>query len=407
MATFQYKAIDETGNKITGQVEADSQELVNHLLEEKGLLPVSIKKVKGKSGGGSKSSGSTLFAKKLKTKELILYTKQLRTMLKAGIPILDILKTMEEQAEHPRLKQISMDVAKDIREGSNIYDAFKKHPKVFSNLYCSMLRAGEISGSLPEVLDRLIYILDHEDKIKSDIKSATRYPKMVIMSLFGAFFILLMVVIPKFVNVFNNARLELPVPTKICIFLNAQINNYWHVGLVSVVGGIVLLNGWLKTEQGQYSRDLFMLRLPVIGPLFVKSAMSRFSSIFAILQSSGVAVLESIAILTETIGNHAIARELRQVGEKLSEGQGFSQPLREARFFPPMVVNMIAIGEETGEIEEMMVEVSNHYDTEVEFATKQLSEAITPILTVGLTAVVGFFAMAIFLPMWNLTQMVH
>ena len=345
--------------------------------------------------------------KKIKVKELILFTKQIRTMLKAGISILEILTTMEQQVENPKLRKVVLEMADDIKEGANLHDAFKKHPKIFSNLYCNMLRAGEVSGALPEVLDRLIVILAHEEKIKSDIKSATRYPKMVVMALIGAFFVLLLMVIPNFVNIFSRAGLQLPLPTRICLSMHAFLTDYWIISLGSVIGGFLGYKYWVQTEKGGYLKDLALLKVPILGPLFMKSSMSRFASILSILQASGVAILESFTILSETIGNKAMASEFDKIGEKLTEGKGISQPLREAKFFPPMVVNMISVGEDTGELEEMMAEVSHHYDAEVDFATKQLAEAITPILTIVLTAVVGFFMFAIFLPMWDLTKMAH
>lgn len=406
MAIFQYTAMNELGQSKKGTIEADSLDAAKRLLSEQELFPTKL--VEKKSGGKKGESFLTMeFGTQIKVKELVLFTKQMRTMLKAGISILDILITMEKQTDNAKLKKVAIEMGRDIKEGSNLYDAFKKHPKVFSNLYCNMLRAGEVSGALPEVLDRLILILEHEEKIKSDIKSATRYPKFVMMALVAAFFVLLLMVIPNFVSIFSRAGLELPLPTRICLAMHAVIAGYWQYSLsalIAIVGGIKY---WFKTEKGAYLKDLFLLKVPIIGPLFMKASMSRFASILSILQASGVAILDSFSILSETIGNKAMSSEFDKIGEKLTEGKGISQPLREAKFFPPMVVNMISVGEDTGELEEMMKEVSHHYDAEVDFATKQLAEAITPILTVGLTAVVGFFMFAIFLPMWDLTKMAH
>lgn len=404
MALFQYTAMNQLGQKKKGTVEADSLNDAQKILKEKDLFPTRL--TEKKAGGEKGKSFLTMeFGVKVKVKELTLFTKQMRTMLKAGISILEILKTMEKQTENTKLKSVAKEMVKDIKEGTTLFDAFKKHPKVFSNLYCNMLKAGEVSGALPEVLDRLILILEHEEKIKTDIKSATRYPKFVLMALVGAFFVLLLMVIPNFVSIFSRAGLELPLPTRICLGMHAVLTGYWELSLGGILGIFLGIKYWLKTEKGGYLKDLFILKLPVVGSLFMKASMSRFASILSILQASGVAILDSFSILSETIGNKAMAKEFDKIGEKLTEGKGISQPLREARFFPPMVVNMISVGEDTGELEEMMQEVSNHYDAEVDFATKQLAESITPILTVGLTAVIGFFMFAIFLPMWDITKM--
>jgi type IV pilus assembly protein PilC len=268
-----------------------------------------------------------------------------------------------------------------------------------------MLRAGEASGSLPEILERLIYILEHEHKIKSEIRAALSYPIIVLAFLGIAFFVLLTFVIPKFVAIFERSSIALPLPTQICMFMYQILANYWLIMILGILGGIVFLNYYLKTEQGLLTKDTLLMGLPLLGPLFKKAAMARFASIFSILQASGVAVLDSIRILTETIGNHAISQEFVLVTERLEEGRGLAEPLKSAKYFPPIVINMIAIGEESDNLEEMLNEIALHYDSELEYAMKKLSEALGPLLTLGLAIVVGFFALAIYLPMWDMTKM--
>jgi type IV pilus assembly protein PilC len=218
--------------------------------------------------------------------------------------------------------------------------------------------------------------------------------------------VLLTFVVPKFVNIFLSAGLELPVPTQICMLMYKFWANYWYL----LIGGIFVLGVglrfYLRTESGKFVRDSLVMRLPILGPLFIKAAMSRFASIFSILQSSGVTVLDSMKILSGTMGNVAISREFDQIINKLEEGWGIATPLESAKYFTPIVINMVAIGEEAGNLEETMREISEHYDVEVEYAMKKLTDAIGPMLTVGLAAVVGFFALAIFLPMWDLIGVV-
>jgi type IV pilus assembly protein PilC len=326
-------------------------------------------------------------------------------MLGAGVPILRLLQILELQTENQGLKEAIAKIGQDIRQGSSISEAFEKYPKIFSPLYCSMLKAGEISGNVPGVLDRLIYIIEHEAKIKSDIKSALRYPMIILVALAIAFVILLTFVVPSFASMFSKSGLVLPMPTKVAMLLSGYLKNYWYVILTFMAIIIFGLSAYFKTDNGRFMRDAFLLELPILGPLFKKAALSRFASIFAILQTSGVPVMQALTILSETIGNAAISRDFDYVRDRVEEGAGISTPLKSAKYFTPMVVDMIAIGEETGNIDEMLREISKHYDDEVEYSVKGLSEAIGPILIVGLAAIVGFFALAIFMPMWDLTQM--
>ncbi len=406
MPKFSYKAISETGSSVTGVVEAESIDMASAILSEKGYIPT---KVSSQQFGDAKESGVVHKLEEIlspiKLKEIILFTKQFRTMLNAGIPIVTLLQILESQTENKRFKKIITQMVQDVKEGFTIFETFRKH-KIFSPLYCSMVRAGESSGALPEVLDRLTYILEHEEKVKSDIKSALQYPALVFAFLGIAFFVLLTFVIPKFIKIFNRAGLELPLPTKICMVMYNVLANYWYILILFVlvvVGGCYY--SFFKTEKGRLMKDSAILRIPLFGPLFQKAAMSRFASIFAILQSSGVGVLESMRILAGTLGNSAISNQFGTLRERLEEGQGISAPLRAAKYFTPMVINMVAIGEESGNLDEMLREVAGHYDEEVTYATRGLAEAIGPALVVGLAAVVGFFALSIFLPMWDLTKM--
>jgi type II secretory pathway component PulF len=268
-----------------------------------------------------------------------------------------------------------------------------------------MIRAGEISGNVPGVLDRLIYIVEHEAKLKSDIKSALRYPMIVVIALVIAFIILLTFVVPQFASMFSKSGLVLPLPTKIAMLLHSYLKNYWYLILTAIVITVFGLSTYFKTENGRLMKDTFLLELPILGPLFKKAALSRFASIFAILQTSGVPVMQSLGILSVTIGNAAISKDFDYVRDRIEEGAGISAPLKSAKYFTPMVVDMIAIGEESGNIDEMLREITKHYDDEVEYAVKGLADAIGPILIVGLAAVVGFFALAIFMPIWDLTQL--
>ena len=404
MPKFSYQVITATGATNKGVIEADSVDAASSKLSSQGYIPTQVTEV-GSSAGMTVSQFLDRFAP-VRIPDIILFTKQFRTMIRAGVSMLSLLQILEDQTENPRMKKIIGTMHHDINEGASLSEAFEKHPVAFSRLYSSMVHAGEASGALPEILERLIYIQEHEHKVKKDIKSALQYPVIVMFFLLVAFIVLLTFVIPKFVNIFTNAGLDLPLPTVICMYLYTFLSNYWFLIIgVIVLGGIILFF-YFKTDQGRYFRDTLFLKMPIIGALLQKAAISRFASIFSILHASGVDILNSMDILVGTIGNEAIARELENAKERLEEGRGIAEPLGKSNYFTPMLINMVAIGEETGNLEEMLQEVADHYDTEVEYALGKLSEAIGPLLTVGLAAVVGFFALAIFLPMWDLTTMV-
>ena len=405
MANYVYSAINEMGKTITDSIEAESEEIVNSMLAARNLIPVRIVR-QDKSGFSLSSLSSLRFGASVKTKDLILFTKQFRSMIQAGVPIIRLMQVLVSQTQDKTLKKVATEISQDIKGGMTLYAAMKKHPSVFSPLYLSMINAGEISGSVPEILERLIDIVEHEAKIKKDIKSALQYPIIVVIALVIAFVVLLTFVIPKFVAIFAKAGIALPLPTKIAMIMYQGLANYWHILLGGIIALVVFLRYYIKTPAGRYTFDTFLLKMPLFGSLFQKAAMSRFAAIFAIMQASGVPVMRTMEVVSDTIGNTAISREFDNVRDKIQEGQGISGPLRSAKHFTPMVVDMVAIGEESGNIEEMMRQVSLHYDDEVQYAVKGLADSIGPILMVGLAAVVGFFALAIFMPMWDLTKMV-
>ncbi|MGV8059416.1 MAG: type II secretion system F family protein [Smithellaceae bacterium] len=393
MANYIYQAIDENGKTVAGVLEAESSDMANSLLAARGLMPSQIIEEKI-STGKSIFSKKSFFGGKVKVQDLILFTKQFRSMLHAGVPILRLLQVLESQTESKVLRSAITKIIQDIRQGSSLADALGNFPKIFSPLYCSMIRAGEISGSVPNVLERLIYIIEHETKVKSDIKAALRYPQIVVIALSIAFIVLLTFVVPVFANMFSKAGLTLPWPTQLAMFLYSILKNYWYLIIAAAIIIIFGLRTYFKTIKGSLMRDSILLEIPIIGPLFKKAAMSRFASIFAILQTSGVPIMQSLSILSESIGNAAISQAFDHIRERIQEGKGISAPLKTAKYFTPMVIDMIAIGEESGNIDEMLREITKHYDDEVAYAVQGLTDAIGPILIVGLAAVVGFFCIS-------------
>jgi type II secretory pathway component PulF len=405
MAKFSYQAISENGTNVSGTLEADSIEMAQNALLAKGYIPTKVSATTKTRSGDSFITRIQESMASVKISDLILFTKQFRSMMQAGVPILRLLQVLENQSQEKTLKKVVASIGVAIKSGATLHEAMKKHPAIFSPLYLSMINAGEISGTVPDILGRLIDIIEHEAKIKADIKSALQYPMIVLIALGLAFFALLTFVIPKFAAIFAKSGIALPLPTKIAMLLYQMLSSYWYLLIGGAVVLILGLRSYLKTSAGRHARDAFFLNVPLFGPLMQKAAMSRFASIFAILQASGIPVMQTMEILSGTIGNAAISSEFDRVRERIREGQGISGPLSAAKYFTPMVIDMIAIGEESGNMEDILRQLAVHYDDEVSYTVKRLSDLIGPILMVGLAAVVGFFAMAIFLPMWDLTKM--
>lgn len=403
---FNYKALTDAGIETAGEIEAPTLDEARTILLRRGYIPRRLAPGRKLSGAGVWEDLRTRLTR-VSFQELILFTKQFRSLFRAGVPITEVFRTLEHQTENRKLKRIVIRMQEDVKEGESLYKVFSRHPEVFSGLYCSMISAGEASGSLSAVLDRLIYLLEHEQKVKTDIRTALQYPIIVLVALAVAFFILLTFVIPKFVTIFQNAGIELPMPTVVALQLYELIIGYWHVSLGAFVAAALAAGWYVRTERGRILWHHLLLRIPVIGAVLQKAAMSRFASIFSILQASGITVLGSMDILSRTIGNAAVSREFDKVRDQLKEGRGISGPLDKARYFPPMVVDMVAVGEESGNLDEMLQEVSKHYDDEVAYSISQLTTNLGPFLIVCLAAVVGFFALAVFLPMWDLTKMVR
>lgn len=401
MAQYTYKALTESGSTHSGSIEASSLSEAKNRIAAEGFIPLDVKKA---SSSSLQFNGLNRLFHRVKPTELILFTKQFRTMISAGLSVLSLLDVLEQQTENPRLKKAVIDIHSDIKSGSSLHAAFAKHGDIFDHLYCSMLHAGEISGQLPSVLERLSSILQHESEVKKQISSAMTYPCIVLTALFGAFLFLLTFVIPKFMGIFESASIELPLPTRICIIMYTGLSQYWALILLALAGAGVGLTMFLRQERGQLWKDRLILRIPIVSPVILKAAMSRFASIFALLQASGVSVINSVDILAETIGNAAISRVFKNLKSELREGRGISGPLKNSPYFTPLVINMIAIGEETGNLDEMLKEVAAHYDYEVDYSVKRMADLIGPLLILVLAGVVGFFALAVFLPMWDLTN---
>ncbi len=401
MPVFKYKAMSDSGEEVVDVMEATDSEKVAEQLEQLGYLPVSIEV-------GGKSKQLKLFDKspKVKTHEVIVFTKQMVTLLKAGVPLLSTLEALAEQAEHDGLESIIRKLYVDIESGASFSNALQNHPTVFSGLYINSVRAGEAGGALDVVLERLTRLMVHDAETTARIKSAMRYPTIVVAALALAFVALMVLVVPNFIDLFSKMKVELPLPTNILIGMHSAIVNYWYFLLSGMLASWLAFRKYTKTEQGLYRWDSLKLRIPILGDLNLKTAMSRFTRMFETLNTSGLPILQTLEITAKTVGNVVIGKEIEKVTYGILQGEGLAGPLSAGKIFPPMVTKMIAIGEQSGSLDDMLLNVSQHYDTEVDYAIKNLTSMLEPVLTVAMGVMVLFLALAIFMPMWDLTNAV-
>jgi type II secretory pathway component PulF len=396
--TYRYKARDKFGALFTGTIDTSGKDAVAAQLDTQGYIPVKIEE---------QSEKKTDFLERFQrvtSEDLIIFSRQLATLISAGLPFTTSLDALVEQTENRRLKRIIAQIRRDLEGGSSFSDALARHPAVFNDLFVNMVRAGEAGGVLDEMLDRLATLAEHDAETRARIKAATRYPKIVVAAIVAAFIILVTFVIPKFSELYAGFKTELPLPTRILVGMNNFVHHYWYIALLLVVSIVIGVRQYVRTPRGHVQWDGLKLKLPVFGPIFLKTALSRFSRIFGTLTRSGLPVLQTLEIVSKTVGNVVIARVVDNLRDSVRQGRGLVQPMRLSRIFPPTVIQMVAIGEETGKMEEMLMRVSNYYDRDVEYSIKNLSTTLEPLLLAVIGGMVLFLALAIFLPWWNLIR---
>lgn len=403
MPNFKYKVRDKNGQAIAGIIDAPTSQVAGDRLYQQGYLPIMIEE-EGKDISSALSNFLKRF-KKVKAEELIFFSQQLSTLYKAGLPLLTGLESLAEQADNKKLKPALKDISRQIEGGSTLFEALLRHPDIFSPVYINMVRAGETSGRLGESLDRFIILAERELKTRQKVKEATRYPKIVILSLFIASAILIAFVIPRFAEMFARFNTLLPLPTRIMIGINSFFHTYWHVILSALVGIPILFKHYIKTKQGKYFWDSVKTRIPIFGILLLKIALSRFSYLFVMLNRSGVPILQTLEITSATIDNVILSKSITRISQMVKEGRSLTDAMKESGKFTPLVIQMVSIGESTGTLDEMLMRTTDYYDFEVDNSIKKLSTYIEPALTVFLGLVVLFLALAVFLPWWNIASL--
>jgi len=399
VANFKYKIRDKHGRPSTGSIEGESRESVAGHFKQMGYMPIMIEEEKP---GVKNINFIQKFLNRISQEELIVFTRQLATLQRAGIAILVSLDSINEQVDNPYFKKIIKVITNDVESGKSFSDALSKFPSIFSNIYINMIRSGEAAGMLDDVLDKLANLLEYEQDIKMKVKQAIRYPMLVMITLSIAFPVLILFVIPKFSALFARFNTELPLPTKILIGLHFLLSHYWYLIILAIVAAVVAFRRFINTPSGRYAWDSIKLKVPVFGQLLSKISLSRFSRMTALLSSSGIPILSTLEIVKGSVGNMVIADSINNIIEGISQGKGMAEPMKLSGLFPGIVVQMVKIGEETGKMNELLLNVSDYYDSQVSYTVKNLTVLIEPILIFVLGIMVLIMALGIFMPMWDL-----
>ncbi|MFW6034923.1 MAG: type II secretion system F family protein [Halothermotrichaceae bacterium] len=395
---YDYEARSRGGDVISGSLEADEPKEIVKQLKKKGYYVTDIKEKYER-----KDVNELLNIKKsVKTRDLVVFSQQFSAMIDAGIPLIDALNIIREQTDHQTLKETLGMVVEDVETGTDLSEAFMQHPKVFPPLYCQMIRAGESGGVLDQVLLEITEHYERQDEINSKVKSALYYPITIMIVAVIVVLVLLVKVVPTFVDMFSSLGGELPLPTRILLGTSNFLQNYWYILIAVIALGGLLFYNYKKTPTGEYNIDKIMLKFPIIGKMMKKVYISRIASTLSTLLDSGVDLLASLTIVEDVVGNEVFARILTDARSEIREGVPFSRPLADHELFPSMVIQMIRVGEETGSMEEMLDKLSNFYEQEVERSIDSSISLIEPIMIAGMAVVVGFIVISVILPMFEI-----
>ncbi|MFA5928102.1 MAG: type II secretion system F family protein [Candidatus Margulisiibacteriota bacterium] len=402
MPTFKYTARTPDGKVTTSTIEAPDAARVADLIQNYGFMPLQI--VEYKQTTLNKELNLTFDF--ISPKDILVMTRQLSTLLGAGLTLINSLDSIAEQSTNKKVKDMVTKLKDQVSGGSRFSEALKDFPKYFSTVYINMIAVGERAGIIVEILKRLVSLIEYEESIKNQIKKATRYPLMVVVTLCVASLVLVVFVLPNFMGMFNMLGSNLPLPTRILIGVNKFVMKYWLLVAAVIGGALFMLKRYISTDAGRYKWDKFQLKVPVIGPVINRLIISRFARILAMLNQSGLPILEAVDVVAKTTDNRVVARGLAEIKEKIRGGQGISKPMMESKLFPLTVSSMVAIGEQSGNLSEMLFKVADYYDEEVNLALDNLASLIEPILIAFLAVIVLFVALAVFLPMWSMMSLI-
>ncbi len=402
MPTFAYKARDPKGQIVSSTMDAENEQVVRNRLREKNYIVTSIA-LKSKSFDMSEFISKF---QKVKGKDLSIFARQFATMVGAGLSLVRALDILEKQVDDKKLMEIIRDVRIRVEGGSALAEAFAAHPNTFSDLFINLTKAGEVGGVLDETLNRIAEFLEKDQALKARVKSAMTYPTVILIFAIVIVIFLLTFVLPTFITVFEGLNVKLPAMTLFLVNISKAMRNYWYLFVFG--GGIAVfsLKYYVGTPRGRYHKDMLVLKVPVFGMLNKKVTVARFSRTLGTLLSSGVPVMQALEVTSKAAGNKVVEEALENVRESIREGESISVPMDESGLFPPMVTQMIAVGEETGNLDAMLDKIAEFYDMEVEATLDALTSLLEPLLMVAIGGIVGFIVMAMFMPLFQIVNAV-
>ncbi len=406
MAVFAYKGINAAGKNVKGVKDADSAKALRLMLKREGILVTELLEQAEAAKKNAREINFKKLLKRVKTIDIAIATQQLATLIKAGVPLVEGLTALIDQTEQEELRNAITDIRDRVNEGTSFADALKAHPKYFTALYVNMVAAGEASGTLDTVLQRLGGFLDNQVKLEGRVRGALAYPAVMLVLSLVIITMMMTVVVPKITTIFESFDKALPWYTELMIFISGIFVNYWWLLMILIGGGIYAFRRWKATEEGRAKWDRLILKIPLIGRLLLMVAVSRFARTLGTLLSSGVPVLQAMQITRNVLGNKELMDVIDDARESVREGDGFSKPLKASGKFPPMVVHMIAIGERTAQLESMLENIADAYDQQVEVSVETMSSVMEPLIIVFMGGIVGGIAASILMPLLSISDFV-
>ncbi len=403
MPVYEYKAFNPAGQTKTGICDADTAREAREKLRRDKFHVVDLKEIRQEDDESSKLSIGSFLKRKRKTGELAMVTRQFATLLESGIPMAEALRALSDQIQAKHLETIFRDIRERITGGSSLAEAMGHHPGIFDNLYVNMVMAGEAAGNVDLVLRRLAEYMLKQNRMRNKVGTALMYPIIMVGVGVIVVSILMAFVVPKIVDLVRARGDELPAPTKLLIVSSSFLRDYWYLLALGALGASAAFGAYRRTPNGRYNTDKLFLGLPIFGDLFTKQAVSRFATTFSALLKSGVPVLECLLIVKNVVNNAVVARVLDDVHNRIMEGADISTPLKSSKIFPPAVGYMVAVGEQSGRLEEILDKLSETYDEEIDVAVTRMTSVLEPILILGMAIVVAFIVISILLPMLQLS----
>jgi len=399
---FTYRGKDSRGAVQQGALGAPNADAAASDLMRRGITPLSIREVQQSDSLSARLNKLPIFRKKISLDELIVFCRQMYALTRAGIPLIRTMRGLADTTRSPELGEVLDDVTTRLEGGSTMATAMQAHPKVFSDLFIAMIHVGENTGQLDDAFKRLSDILELERDTKRRLSQALRYPTFVMIALFGALMVVNFLVIPKFSAVFSKLGADLPFLTQVLVGTSNFLLSYWYLMLAAMIAGAVAVKQWRKTEQGELIWDRYKLKMPIIGPLVELITLSRFARNFASMLSAGMPVTNALTVVADATDNAWISKHIKDMRSGIERGESLLRTARQSNMFTPLILQMIAVSEETGSVDEMLINVADFYDEDVDYGLKRLAESIEPILIVAMGVLVLILALGVFLPIWDL-----